>query len=153
MDQYFRMERAQEEIERLNIEIRRVFTHMRDEETFLRIREKEVEDSDVALAFQVHRYREERTRFYEVHRHRFKKLAGHQRFSGVLEPGVPQDKSLLLTLPGDTEDHDEDMNDAGLSHENSGEDGSNDGEEDGEEDLEDREREITDALQLMFIHG
>ena len=34
-DTYFKMERAREEIERLNVEIRRVITYMRDEEHYL----------------------------------------------------------------------------------------------------------------------
>ncbi|KAG6809366.1 hypothetical protein H0H92_000527 [Tricholoma furcatifolium] len=143
MDQYFRMERAREEIQRLNIEIRRVVTHMRDEETFLQMKERELQDSDAVLAYQISRYREERTRFYDLHRRRFKKLSSHPRFSGNLEPGVPKDKTLLLMLPGDTEDQDVDMN-------NNDEDGEEDGDDDG---LEDRQKDITEALQVMFIHG
>ncbi|KAG6858456.1 hypothetical protein C0991_002679, partial [Blastosporella zonata] len=42
MDRYFKMERAREEIRRLNIEIKRVITHMQDKEAFLAAKEKEV---------------------------------------------------------------------------------------------------------------
>jgi len=99
MDQYFKIERAREEIQRLNVEIKRMITHMRDEEAFLSAKEQEVASSNKPLAYQVHRYQEERTRFYNIHRRRFKKLASNPLFSGSLIPGIPIDKSLLLQDP------------------------------------------------------
>ncbi|KAG6809552.1 hypothetical protein H0H92_015829 [Tricholoma furcatifolium] len=97
MDKFFRIERAREEIERLNIEIRRVMTHMRDEEMYLALKEREVARTDPTLAYHVARYREERTRFYPTHRRRFGKLASNPYFSGSLALGTPLDTSLLLS--------------------------------------------------------
>ncbi|KAJ7247729.1 hypothetical protein C8J57DRAFT_1438029 [Mycena rebaudengoi] len=73
MDSYFRIERAKEEITRLDIEIRRVVTHIRDERAFFI--EKET--------FFVRRHRFERERFDMKLQ---KKLGA--RFTGTLEPGV-----------------------------------------------------------------
>ncbi|KAG6825030.1 hypothetical protein H0H92_005057 [Tricholoma furcatifolium] len=105
MDKYFRMERAREEIDRLNVEIRRVMTHMCNEEVYLLAKEREVARTDPTLAYHVKRYREERTRFYPTHRRRFAKLASNPNFSGTLAPGTPIDTSLLL--PPDAMDVDE----------------------------------------------
>ncbi|KAG6808178.1 hypothetical protein H0H92_005145 [Tricholoma furcatifolium] len=105
MDKYFRMERAREEIDRLNIEIQRVMTHMRDEEAYLIAKEREVARTDTELTYHVRRYRKERTRFYPTHRRRFAKLASNPNFSGTLAPGTPIDTSLLL--PPDSMDVDD----------------------------------------------
>jgi hypothetical protein len=42
MDDYFKLLRAKEEILRLNIEIPRLATYMRDEEAYLQVKEEEV---------------------------------------------------------------------------------------------------------------
>jgi hypothetical protein len=90
MDSYFRIERAKEEITRLDIEIRRVVTHIRDERAFFIEKESTIRESDPALAFFVRRHRFERERFDMVHMDRFKKLQKKlgARFTGTLEPGV-----------------------------------------------------------------
>ncbi|KAG6826205.1 hypothetical protein H0H92_000724 [Tricholoma furcatifolium] len=95
LDQFFKMERAREEIHRLNIEIKRMITHMRDEEAFLAAKVRDIARTDEALAHQVNLHFEERTRFYDLHRRRFKQLATNPHFSGSIVPGVPVDKSLL----------------------------------------------------------
>ncbi|RXW12877.1 hypothetical protein EST38_g12976 [Candolleomyces aberdarensis] len=74
MDQYFKTERARKEIRRLNVEIKRVITHIQDEENFLRGMQDYVAQSDQILAFHVGRYREHRTRFSSLHLHQFSKL-------------------------------------------------------------------------------
>ncbi|KAJ7266177.1 hypothetical protein C8J57DRAFT_1436117 [Mycena rebaudengoi] len=97
MDSYFRIERAKEEITRLDIEIRRVVTHIRDERVFFIEKENALKESDPALAFFVRRHRFERERFDTVHMDRFKKLEKKlgARFTGTLEPGV----RLVQTAP------------------------------------------------------
>ncbi|KAG7087263.1 hypothetical protein E1B28_013242 [Marasmius oreades] len=70
MDQYYKIERAREEKERLDIEIQRLVTWMQDEEAYLLAKEREV--TDPALSYQIQRYRARRTRFNNIH---FKKLA------------------------------------------------------------------------------
>ncbi|KAG6895254.1 hypothetical protein C0992_002338 [Termitomyces sp. T32_za158] len=142
MDRYFKMERAREEIQRLNIEIKRVVTHMRDEEAFLLSKEEGLRNTDAALAFQVQCYREERTRFYEVHRRRFKKLASNPRFTGSIIPGIPLDQSLLQDLLAPM--HVDDPH-ATLNQRNNHDDDDSDEEDDDEA----TETEIVEALEVI----
>ena len=93
-DSYFKMERAKEEIIRLNVEIRRVVTYMRDEERFLRRRENEIKGGDPSLAHQIHLIRMERGRFTDIHMTRFIKLARNPGFNGTINPGISVDQSL-----------------------------------------------------------
>ncbi|KAG6808231.1 hypothetical protein H0H92_004952 [Tricholoma furcatifolium] len=157
MDQYFRIERAREEIQRLNIEIKQVVTHMRDEEAFLLRCEQQLKETDPILAFHVRRYCKERTRFYEAHRRRFNKLALHSLFSGTLEPGSPVDTSLLSTSIPNYEypaDSGEDIirNDIiGVDEEDNVEAEAE--ADEGKEDEGTIEKEITEAMEAIFLHG
>ncbi|KAJ7491430.1 hypothetical protein B0H11DRAFT_1646836, partial [Mycena galericulata] len=74
MDSYFKIERAKEEIQRLNIEIRRFVTYMRDEREFLVKKEAEVRAEDPDLAFFVKKYRLRRGRFDNIHMRRLEGL-------------------------------------------------------------------------------
>ncbi|KAF7359988.1 hypothetical protein MVEN_00725800 [Mycena venus] len=96
MDNYFKILRANEEIKRLNIEIPRFVTYMRDEEAFLRRQEERVrlEHGD-ALAYQVTLYREQQGRFNDGHRYRLLALSKLPGFTGSIMPGVPVDKQRL----------------------------------------------------------
>ena len=87
IDQYFKLERAREEIQRLNVEITRVVTYIRDEERFLRSKEAEVMLVNPGLARQVKIHRMERGRFNARHMERFRKLAFLPGFSGSIIPG------------------------------------------------------------------
>ena len=93
MDSFFKIERAREEIERLNIEIRRVITHMRDEDKFLRYKEHAVQQTDPPLAHQIYIHRMEKGRFTEVHRSRFSKLSRLPGFTGDLSYGFSIDRT------------------------------------------------------------
>ncbi|KAG6809956.1 hypothetical protein H0H92_013921 [Tricholoma furcatifolium] len=95
LDCHFRIERAREEVERLNVEIKRVVTHMRDEEDFLLAKEEDLATTHPELSYQVRLHREERTRYYDSHRQKFQQLARNPNFSGDLSPGKPLDKTLL----------------------------------------------------------
>ena len=53
MDGYFKLLRAEEEIVRLNVEIRRFLTFMRDKDAELSSKEMEVGLTDFALAYQI----------------------------------------------------------------------------------------------------
>ncbi|KAJ7065957.1 hypothetical protein B0H15DRAFT_763103, partial [Mycena belliarum] len=79
---YFKTERADEEIHRLNIEIRRFWTYMEDEERFL-WREEHGDD----LAHQVRRYCWRRARFNAEHCDRLRKLEKVPGFTGSLQSG------------------------------------------------------------------
>ncbi|KAJ7892561.1 hypothetical protein B0H14DRAFT_3081486 [Mycena olivaceomarginata] len=67
MDTHFKILRAKEEIQRLNIEIRRLVTYIRDERDFLVAKEEEIRETDPDLAFF-------RGRFDDTHMKRLRKL-------------------------------------------------------------------------------
>ncbi|KAI6017609.1 hypothetical protein BKA83DRAFT_4058793 [Pisolithus microcarpus] len=87
IDTYFKMRRAEEEIERLNIEIRRVITYMRDEERFLRTCEEKISNIHPALAHQVSQRRKLHSQFNGSHLKRLHDIAILPGFSGTLHPG------------------------------------------------------------------
>ncbi|KAJ6494103.1 hypothetical protein C8R47DRAFT_974936 [Mycena vitilis] len=102
MDTYFKIERAREEIQRLDIEIRRFVTYMTDEKEFLLRKEAEVEETDPHLAFFIGRYRMRHGRFEKIHMKRLRKMAAElgPRFTGTLLPGkrlVPEPEPELET--------------------------------------------------------
>ncbi|KAJ7343266.1 hypothetical protein DFH08DRAFT_1009750 [Mycena albidolilacea] len=98
MDHYFKILRACEEIKRLNVEIPRVVTWIRDENRFLRKMERILSDgegkSDVEketdgyMAVQVRLYHQRRGRFDAGHLKRFHELARMPGFTGSLRCGV-----------------------------------------------------------------
>ncbi|KAF8157444.1 hypothetical protein K438DRAFT_1861564, partial [Mycena galopus ATCC 62051] len=97
MDTYFKIERAREEIVRLNIEIRRLVTWIRDEGRFLRDQEatlrssegktEERAEADLLLAVQMRLYRRQRSRFDGQHMEILRKLAKMKGFTGNISPG------------------------------------------------------------------
>ncbi|KAF7351475.1 hypothetical protein MSAN_01579700 [Mycena sanguinolenta] len=88
MDRYFKILRAKEEIQRLNIEIKRVVTWIEDEDWFLRRKEAEYKDLNPPLAVQISRYRQRRARSDYNHMQRFWALAKTPGFTGSVVPGV-----------------------------------------------------------------
>jgi hypothetical protein len=66
MDTYFKIQRAKEEINCLNIEIRRLVTYIRDERVFLLAKEAEVRETDPHLAFFIGKYRMQRGRLIKT---------------------------------------------------------------------------------------
>jgi hypothetical protein len=94
MDRFFKIKRAQEEVKRLNIEIKWVVTHIADEEKHLQTMEHIVLQNDPVLAFHVGNYRLERTRFNTLHLRRFQQLAQLPGLTGDLTSGVPKDSAL-----------------------------------------------------------
>ncbi|KAJ7840286.1 hypothetical protein B0H14DRAFT_2587516 [Mycena olivaceomarginata] len=111
MDTYFKIERAREELVRLNIEIRRTMTWIRDEGHFLRGRElslrstegktPEQAEEDLLLAVQMKLYREQRGQFDDDHRDNFRRLAKLKGFTGSISPGI------AVEILGDARDVDE----------------------------------------------
>jgi len=68
LDRYFKMERAREEIERVEIEANRFLVYIKDEEDFLLAMENQLSLSEPGLAYQIHL---ERARFEQMnHKHR-----------------------------------------------------------------------------------
>ncbi|KAJ6600447.1 hypothetical protein DFH09DRAFT_901486 [Mycena vulgaris] len=97
MDRYFKILRAREEIKRLNVEIPRVVTWIRDENRVLRKKEAELRvvegkseaevEADRGMVVQICMYRQRRGRFDEGHMRRFYALAQTPGFTGSLVPG------------------------------------------------------------------
>lgn len=96
MDMYFKIERADEEIVRLNVEIPRFLTYMRDEEEFL---QREVERvrgvHGDGLAHQVERHRMREGRFNDDHRFRLLKLARLPGCTASMRFGIAVNKERL----------------------------------------------------------
>ncbi|KAF7965149.1 hypothetical protein HWV62_45386 [Athelia sp. TMB] len=88
IDLHFKLKRAREEIERLNIEIRRVATSIRDEAHFLERMESQVQQTDPLLAHQIHLHRAIRGRFNQHHRRKLQKISSLRSFSGTITPGT-----------------------------------------------------------------
>ncbi|KAJ7882248.1 hypothetical protein B0H14DRAFT_2316019, partial [Mycena olivaceomarginata] len=89
LDMYFKIERAQEEVDWLNIEIRQFVTYMRDEKQLLDYKVWEVSQLDPNLVFFIQRYQWRRGRFDDGHMARLTKMAQQlgPRFTGTLVPG------------------------------------------------------------------
>lgn len=101
LDQFFKERQARMEIQRLNVEIKRFVTAIRDEDEHLQAVEASLQ-SDPVLAFHVAEYRRHRTRFDGIHCSRLSKLAALSGFTGSLEPGEalrPYGKSVQLPSP------------------------------------------------------
>ncbi|KAF8131776.1 hypothetical protein K438DRAFT_1788198 [Mycena galopus ATCC 62051] len=93
MDSYFKILRAQEEIKRLNIEIRRVVTWINDEDIFLRKKEDEYMVSNPTLAVQISQYRLRRARSDTNHMNRFWALAKTPGFTGSVVSGLSVERN------------------------------------------------------------
>ncbi|KAJ6597738.1 hypothetical protein DFH09DRAFT_904088 [Mycena vulgaris] len=89
LDTYFKIERSKEEISRLNVEIHRFVTYIRDEKEILDSRIHMVGQTDPDLTYFIQKYQWRRGRFNEGHMERLrameKKLGSH--FTGTLVPG------------------------------------------------------------------
>ncbi|KAJ7200125.1 hypothetical protein GGX14DRAFT_372415 [Mycena pura] len=97
MDMHFKIRRAGEEIFRLNLEIPRFLTYIRDEEDFLHHAELRVrEEVGEAMAHQVAIYRWRQGRFNDQHRYRLYRLRKLPGFTGSLEPGTAVNKERLV---------------------------------------------------------
>ncbi|KAI0038356.1 hypothetical protein FA95DRAFT_1567791 [Auriscalpium vulgare] len=88
MDTYFKIQRAQEEIVRLNVEVRRLATYLHDEAAIHAADETAISAVDPHLAHQVRLYRMERGRFHEHLTQRLHDIAGLRSFTGSIEPGT-----------------------------------------------------------------
>ncbi|KAJ7688824.1 hypothetical protein B0H17DRAFT_1160244 [Mycena rosella] len=82
--------RAKEEIPRLNIEIRRLVTYIRDEKALLLRKEAEVRETDPNLAYFIGKYRNRQGHSDDNHMVRLRAMVKKfgSRFTGTLTPGV-----------------------------------------------------------------
>ncbi|KAK0481082.1 hypothetical protein EDD18DRAFT_1113194 [Armillaria luteobubalina] len=88
MDTYFKICRAKEEMQRLNIEIWRVITYMHTEDIYLQHHEKALATTSPTLALQVSQYQRGRERFYNMHMRRFYVLSQEPNFTGDITVGT-----------------------------------------------------------------
>ncbi|KAJ7924518.1 hypothetical protein B0H13DRAFT_2266662 [Mycena leptocephala] len=106
MDQHFKLLHADEEIQRLNVEIRRFVTYMRDEEAFLIRDEGRLgEEGRPGIAHQVRLVRMERARFTDLHNARLLKLSKVPAFTGDILPGISisRERHTLVARERDVE--------------------------------------------------
>ncbi|KAK1232405.1 hypothetical protein PQX77_004435 [Marasmius sp. AFHP31] len=99
MDQYFKILGAREEIVRLNVEIRRLVTSIRDEGVFLQSMYDQTLPTNPPLAHQIEKYRLERARYNHLHMERLTKLSAAEGFTGSLYPGESVNGSPKSPLP------------------------------------------------------
>jgi len=122
---YFKLCRAEEEVVRLNVEIRRIVTYLVDEERYLQACEALYQDTYPALTHQISRCRAIRSRFTPLHLRSLEKISRLPGFSGTLTPGIsvsrgpgdsasiPQRVPMESSLPSPpvcTDDGEEDVN-------------------------------------------
>ena len=82
MDNYFKLLRAEEEIQRLNVEVPRFATFIRDENQYLLAMEEQVRPSKPALAFQIGMKRMEMGRYDALHMKIFDQITQLKGFTG-----------------------------------------------------------------------
>jgi uncharacterized membrane protein YccC len=97
MDLHFKMCRAKEEIIRINVEIQRLATYIRDEDRYLRACEAQMQPSEPALAYQIGIRRLTRGRANGHLLQRLAHIAELPGFSGCVIPGESTKSS-----PGDS---------------------------------------------------
>jgi hypothetical protein len=89
MDQHFKLLHVDEEIVRLNVEIHRLITFMKDKEAFLSHEEGRLRvEGKEELAVQVGLLRMERGQFTDLHTSRLVKLSKEPGFTGDILPGI-----------------------------------------------------------------
>jgi hypothetical protein len=174
MDRYFKILRAREEIKRLNVEIRRVVSWIRDENRFLRKMEailrdgegkseKEKED-DEHMAVQVRWYRERRGRFDAGHMQRFRELARTPGFTGSLTCGVAVEheelqerlRELRAELARDGADDEMEVDEEGGREENGPNDmntGGRDEEDEGDDAREEAVSGLLYQISMLAVDG
>ena len=97
MDLHFKMCRAREEIQWLNIEIRRLVTYIRDEEKYLHECESRLKVIHPGLAHQVSHQCNVRGRFTLKHLKHLRNVANLPGFSRTIVPG-----ESMMTGPGES---------------------------------------------------
>ncbi|KAF7357137.1 hypothetical protein MSAN_01308200 [Mycena sanguinolenta] len=91
--------RVREEIERLNVEIHRLYTYMRDEDAFLAHHARCLRDNhQPQLAHQVELYCQQHTRFSDDHHRRLEKLCKEAGCTAILEAGTAVSKKNATHL-------------------------------------------------------
>ncbi|KAF8144404.1 hypothetical protein K438DRAFT_1992863 [Mycena galopus ATCC 62051] len=114
LDQHYKMLRAEEEIERLNVEIARLVTYMADEEEFLVYHEERLrQEGEDTLAHQVRIHRGRRGRFNAVHMECLVRLSKEPGFTAdIFSRGVSISRERRVPAGADASARDVPMLDA-----------------------------------------
>jgi hypothetical protein len=88
MDSYFKVLRAQEEVLRLNVEVPRLATFMRDDDAYLLKKQTEIQATHPALSHQIGIYRMEGGRFIVHHTKILNQIVALKGYSGGLLLGT-----------------------------------------------------------------
>lgn len=88
MQRYFRIKAAQDEICRLNTEIRRLVTSIADESSFIPRKIKELSDSNPYIASEIQHHWNLRQAVNQSHLTALSKLKKRHGFTGTLQPGT-----------------------------------------------------------------
>jgi len=142
MTRYFKIERAREEVERLNIEIPRVIAYMHDEDLFLAEKACQTSESDPALAHQIELRRQSLARYTPIHTQRFKQL-----FKEVAPKGMG------WSLPLSTNNHSNSGSTNVMNPDDSDktEDSADDNDDDDDNELENEEAEMAATEEVLII--
>ncbi|KAJ6593718.1 hypothetical protein B0H19DRAFT_916404 [Mycena capillaripes] len=138
MNQHFKLLRADEEIQRLNVEIRRFVTYIHDEDRFLSREAQRLQDEgEMGLAHQVTLLRTERSRFTPIHMSRLSKLNKLPGFTGSISPGVSVSRERHVPVVRDVVMRAVSPEAGALPPAGDDGEGDSEGDEEGEEDDED----------------
>ncbi|KAG2357549.1 hypothetical protein BDR07DRAFT_1453047 [Suillus spraguei] len=94
MDMYFKMCRAWEEIQCLNVEVWHLVTYIRDEDKYLRTCENQLKVTSPAIAHQIAIHRNTQGRFNSRHLRQLHEISKLPGFNGTIVPGVSTNTSL-----------------------------------------------------------
>ncbi|KAI5984422.1 hypothetical protein EDD15DRAFT_2375241 [Pisolithus albus] len=146
MDHYFKVCRAEEEIERLNVEVRRIVTYLRDEDRYMKACIAQLQIDHPPLAYQAQHYYNVRARFTSHHLRLLAEISGLHGFTGIILPGkstktnpgdsagepatvIPSAVSIttvptLLLAASDSDDDNSDLDEFDADEDEDGDDGS-----------------------------
>jgi hypothetical protein len=159
LDLHFKLLRAAEERIRLNVEIKRLATWMKEEKDFLVHHEQRLAAAgDEVMALQMRKYRMLKGRFFGLHRQRLERLQRVSGFTGSIDPGVGVCKirrAVLTGIPLDTpvEDPAPEVTaalTASAAQERAEHGGDDDGGAEDTEDITDDEAELDDGFQAVL---
>ncbi|KAG6818274.1 hypothetical protein H0H93_006352 [Arthromyces matolae] len=150
MDEHFKIQRAHEEIDRLNIELRRFITYMKDEEAFLKTRQDAILESDPRIAHQIWMQRRRLLLVNEQHRRRISKLGKLNGFTGCLIPGTCIE-TVMTTAASTTGSTNMEVDEPTAAVTRLSDSGDSEDSEDSEEEIEDSEQEKALAERVHSI--
>lgn len=99
-----KIERAYEERERLNVEIKSLITSMRDEETDYVSHIRRLKDSDPLLSAELRSVYARRRRMNQINRFRLEEAFALRCFTGSKEPGIRIGREERMEMGGDSGD-------------------------------------------------